>query len=123
MIADKEKFYGEANPALTWSLATGDAYADNVLVADDTEEALGISLSTTAKDNSDVGTYAITGTSNSANYEVSFSGSGSDGKSGVITVKQAANSFTTELSCSDYAYAKDRDTKTKCSSKIRHSNL
>ena len=90
VIADKEKFYGEANPALTWSLATGDAYADNVLVAGDTEEALGISLSTTAKDNSNVGTYAITGSSDSANYEVSFSGSGSDGKSGVMTVKQAA---------------------------------
>ena len=90
VIADKEKFYGEANPALTWSLATGDAYADNVLVAGDTEEALGISLSTTAKDNSNVGTYAITGLSDSANYEVSFSGSGSDGKSGVMTVKQAA---------------------------------
>ena len=90
VISDKEKFYGEANPALTWSLATGDAYADNVLVAGDTEEALGISLSTTAKDNSNVGTYAITGLSDSANYEVSFSGSDSDGKSGVMTVKQAA---------------------------------
>ena len=90
VISDKEKFYGETNPALTWSLASGDAYQDNVLVADDTEEALVISLSTTAKDNSNVGTYAITGLSDSANYEVSFSGSGSDGKSGVMTVKQAA---------------------------------
>lgn len=108
VIADKEKFYGETNPALTWSLATGNAYLDNVLVAGDTEEALGVSLSTTAKDNSDVGTYAITGSSDSANYEVSFTGSGSDGKSGILTVKQAANSFTTELSCSDYTYAKDK---------------
>lgn len=108
VTADKEKFYGETNPALTWSLASGDAYQDNVLVADDTEEALVISLSTTAKDNSDVGTYAITGSSDSANYEVSFTGSGSDGKSGILTVKQAANSFTTELSCSDYTYAKDK---------------
>lgn len=108
VIADKEKFYGETNPALTWSLATGDAYADNTLVNGDTEEALGIRLSTTAKDNSDVGTYAITGSSDSANYEVSFIGNGSDGKSGILTVKQAANSFTTELSCSDYTYAKDK---------------
>ena len=108
VIADKEKFYGETNPALTWSLASGDAYLDNVLVAGDTEEALGVSLSTTAKGNSDVGTYAITGSSDSANYEVSFTGSGSDGKSGILTVKQAANSFTTELSCSDYTYAKDK---------------
>ena len=118
VIADKEKFYGETNPALTWSLASGDAYQDNVLVADDTEEALGISLSTTAKDNSDVGTYAITGTSNSANYEVSFIGNGSDGKSGILTVKQAANSFTTELSCSDYAYAKDETPKPNAAAKF-----
>ena len=118
VIADKEKFYGETNPALTWSLATGAAYPDNVLVADDTEEALGISLSTTAKDNSDVGTYAITGTSNSANYEVSFIGNGSDGKSGILTVKQAANSFTTELSCSNYTYAKDETPKPNAAAKF-----
>ena len=118
VIADKEKFYGETNPALTWSLATGAAYPDNVLVADDTEEALGISLSTTAKGNSDVGTYAITGSSDSANYEVSFTGSGSDGKSGILTVKQAANSFTTELSCSDYAYAKDETPKPNAAAKF-----
>ena len=118
VIADKEKFYGETNPALTWSLASGDAYQDNVLVADDTEEALVISLSTTAKDNSDVGTYAITGTSNSANYEVSFIGNGSDGKSGILTVKQAANSFTTELSCSDYTYAKDETPEPNATAKF-----
>ena len=118
VIADKEKFYGETNPALTWSLASGAAYPDNVLVADDTEEALGISLSTTAKDNSDVGTYAITGTSNSANYEVSFIGNGSDGKSGILTVKQAANSFTTELSCSDYTYAKDETPEPNATAKF-----
>ena len=118
VIADKEKFYGETNPALTWSLASGDAYQDNVLVADDTEEALVISLSTTAKDNSGVGTYAITGSSDSANYEVSFIGNGSDGKSGILTVKQAANSFTTELSCSDYAYAKDETPKPNAAAKF-----
>ena len=118
VIADKEKFYGEKKPALTWSLASGAAYPDNVLVADDTEEALGISLSTTAKDNSDVGTYAITGTSNSANYEVSFTGSGSDGESGILTVKQAANSFTTELSCSDYTYAKDETPEANAAAKF-----
>ena len=118
VIADKEKFYGETNPALTWSLASGDAYQDNVLVAGDTEEALGISLSTTAKDNSDVGTYAITGTSNSANYEVSFIGSGSDGKSGILAAKRAANSFTTELSCSDYTYAKDETPEPNATAKF-----
>ena len=118
VIADKEKFYGETNPALTWSLASGDAYQDNVLVADDTEEALVISLSTTAKDNSDVGTYAITGSSDSANYEVSFTGSGSDGKSGILTVKQAANSLTTELSCSDYTYAKDETPEPNATAKF-----
>ncbi len=118
VIADKEKFYGETNPALTWSLATGDAYPDNVLVVGDTEEALGIRLSTTAKDNSDVGTYAITGTSDSAKYEVSFTGSGSDGKNGILTVKQAANSFTTKLSCSDHTYAKDETPKPTATAKF-----
>ena len=118
VISDKEKFYGEANPALTWSLATGDAYLDNVLVAGDTEEALGVSLSTTAKDNSDVGTYAITSSSDSANYEVSFIGNGSDGESGILTVKQAANSFTTELSCSDYTYAKDETPEPNATAKF-----
>ena len=110
VIADKEKFYGETNPALAWSLATGDAYLDNVLVADDTEEALGISLSTTAKDNSDVGTYAITGTSDSANYEVSFIGSGSDGQSGILTVKQAASPNIGDEEKS-YTYAAGSDGK------------
>ena len=118
VIADKEKFYGETNPAFTWSLATGDAYPDNVLVADDTKEALGISLSTTAKDNSNVGTYAITGLSVSSNYEVSFIGNGSDGKSGILTVKQAANSFTTELSCSNYTYAKDETPEPNATAKF-----
>ena len=118
VIADKEKFYGETNPALTWSLATGDAYLDNVLVAGDTEEALGVSLSTTAKDNSDVETYAITSSSDSANYEVSFIGNGSDGESGILTVKQAANSFTTELSCSDYTYAKDETPEPNATAKF-----
>lgn len=118
VIADKEKFYGGTSPALTWSLATDAAYPDNALVAGDTEEALGVSLSTTAKDNSGAGTYAITGTSNSANYEVSFIGSGSNGKSGILTVKQAANSFTTELSCSDYTYAKDKTPKPNATAKF-----
>ena len=88
------------------------------MVAGDTEEALGVSLSTTAKDNSDVGTYAITGSSDSANYEVSFIGNGSDGKSGILTVKQAANSFTTELSCSDYTYAKDETPEPNATAKF-----
>lgn len=118
VIADKEKFYGETNPALTWSLATGDAYLDNVLVADDTEEALGISLSTTAKDDSKAGTYAITGISDSTSYEVFFTGSVSDGKNGILTVKQAANSFTTKLSCSGYTYAKDETPKPNATAKF-----
>ena len=110
VIADKEKFYGETNPAFTWSLASGDAYPDNGLVADDTEEALGISLSTTAKDNSGVGTYVITGNSDSANYEVSFTGSGSDGKSGILTVKKAASPNIGDEENS-YSYAAGSDGK------------
>ena len=110
VIADKEKFYGETNHAFTWSLASGDAYPDNGLVADDTEEALGISLSTTAKDNSGVGTYVITGNSDSANYEVSFTGSGSDGKSGILTVKKAASPNIGDEENS-YSYAAGSDGK------------
>ena len=119
MIANKEKFYGDEIPKLTWksnplSLG-GETY--NTLVNGDTEEALGIRLSTTAEHSSNVGTYAITGLSNSDNYEVSFTGSGLDGKSGVLTVKQAANSFTTALSCSDYTYAKDKTPEPKAAAK------
>ena len=119
MIANKEKFYGDEIPKLTWksnplSLG-GETY--NTLVNGDTEEALGIRLSTTAEHSSNVGTYAITGLSNSDNYEVSFTGSGLDGKSGVLTVKQAANSFTTALSCSDYTYAKDKTPEPKAVAK------
>lgn len=120
MIANKEKFYGDEIPKLTWNSNPlslgGETY--NTLVNGDTEEALGIRLSTTAKDNSNVGTYAITGLSVSANYEVSFTGSGSDGKSGVLTVKQAANSFTTALSCSGYTYAKDETPKPNAAAKF-----
>ena len=120
MIANKEKFYGDEIPKLTWNSNPlslgGETY--NTLVNGDTEEALGIRLSTTAKDNSNVGTYAITGLSVSANYEVSFTGSGSDGKSGVLTVKQAANSFTTALSCSGYIYAKDETPKPNAAAKF-----
>ena len=120
MIANIEKFYGDEIPKLTWNSNPlslgGETY--NTLVNGDTEEALGIRLSTTAKDNSNVGTYAITGLSVSANYEVSFTGSGSDGKSGVLTVKQAANSFTTALSCSGYIYAKDETPKPNAAAKF-----
>ena len=113
VIDDKLKTYGEANPALTWSLATGD-----VLVTGDTEAALGISLSTTVQDNSNAGTYAITGSSDSAKYAVSFTGSGTDSKSGVLTVKQAANEFTTELNCSDHTYAKDKTPEPNATAKF-----
>ena len=113
VIDDKLKTYGEANPELTWNLATGD-----VLVTGDTEAALRIRLSTTVQDNSNAGTYAITGSSDSANYAVTFTGSGSDGKSGVLTVKQAANEFTTELSCSGHTYAKNETPKPNATAKF-----
>ena len=113
VIDDKLKTYGEANPELTWNLATGD-----VLVTGDTEAALRIRLSTTVQDNSNAGTYAITGSSDSANYAVTFTGSGSDGKSGVLTVKQAANEFTTELSCSGHTYAKNEIPKPNATAKF-----
>ena len=65
-IDDKAKAYGQANPELTFTVSEG------TLVGTDTEEALGITLSCVANENSPVkeGGYAITGTSNSANYQV-----------------------------------------------------
>ena len=63
---DKTKTYGQPNPAFTFAITEG------ILVGTDTEEALGITLSCVANESSPVkaGGYAITGTSNSANYQV-----------------------------------------------------
>lgn len=63
---NKTKTYGQENPAFTFTVPEG------ALVGTDTNEALAVELSCEAKVNSPVTTegYTITGTSSSANYEV-----------------------------------------------------
>lgn len=63
--ADATKQYGQVNPALVLQPITS-----GQLVGDDTAEDFYITLSTTAKSTSEAGTYVITGTAKSANYEV-----------------------------------------------------
>ena len=80
---DKTKTYGQDNPELTYTVPEG------TLVGTDTEEALGITLSCVANENSPVkeGGYAITGTSNSANYQVTVN-------PGVLTITKATPVIT-----------------------------
>lgn len=61
---DKTITKGDAIPTLTFSVPAG------ALVNGDTEDALGVKLTTTATSSSPAGTYNITGTSNSKNYNV-----------------------------------------------------
>ena len=88
-IDDKTKTYGHANPAFTYAITEG------ILVGTDTEEALGITLSCVANESSPVkaGGYAITGTSNSANYQVTVN-------RGVLTITKATPVITATTSYS-----------------------
>ncbi|MCD8347174.1 MAG: YDG domain-containing protein [Lachnospiraceae bacterium] len=61
---DVTRDYGVANPTLTFTITEG------TLVDGDTENDLGVTLSTTATKESATGTYAITGTSDSQKYDV-----------------------------------------------------
>ena len=63
--ADKSKFVGKDNPELTLETP-----AAGVLVGNDGIDALGVTLTTTAGKDSEVGTYPITGTASSDNYDV-----------------------------------------------------
>lgn len=89
VIEDKGRVYGEDDPVFTWSLATGEGFGNNELVGNDEEATLGITLSTTATKASGVGTYAITGVSDSANYEVTFIGNGTVAQSGILMIGKA----------------------------------
>ena len=89
LIDDKEKIHGQNNPKFTWQFAKGSG-----LVTGDSNVDLGITLVSVAKANSSAGKYAITGICNSKKYNVKFKGNGADGKSGVLTIKQAANQIT-----------------------------
>jgi hypothetical protein len=62
--ADKSRAFGDQNPEFTLKDVS------SVLVSGDSESDLGVTLSTAAVSASDVGTYDITGTSESANYDV-----------------------------------------------------
>lgn len=61
---DKTITKGDAIPTLTFSVTSG------ALVNGDTKDALGVKLTTTATSSSPAGTYNITGTGNSKNYNV-----------------------------------------------------
>lgn len=87
-VEDAKKVYDTANPAFTWSLA-----GEDKLVGTDTPDVLGIVLdfvltaNNGTEDNPHVGTYDITGTSNSKNYEVEF-------LPGTLTVTKAQATIT-----------------------------
>ncbi len=80
-----ERFYGEENPTFTFSLSD-----DASLVDGDTKDDLAITLTCEATATSDVTAdgYAITGTSDSENYDVTFT-------DGTLTVKKAKTSVVT----------------------------
>ena len=89
---DKTKTYGQDNPELTYTVPEG------TLVGTDTEEALGITLSCVANENSPVkeGGYAITGTSNSANYDVTVT-------PGTLTINKADAAITVDTGKDSYS--------------------
>ena len=103
VIADKERPYEQNNPEFTWNFAEGSG-----LVAEDSDADLGITLDSTAKADSPAGKYAITGSCNSKKYDVNFTGNSADGTSGVLTITQAENVFTTVLVCHGYTYEKNK---------------
>ena len=77
-IANAARKFGEANPEFTYALAEG-----STLAGGDTLSQLAITTSTGASEASNVGEYAITGTSGNENYEVTFT-------NGTLTVTKAS---------------------------------
>ena len=86
---DKTKIYGQDNPELTFKIKEG------TLASGDNNTALGITLTCAANESSPVkaGGYAITGTSNSANYQVTVI-------PGVLTITKATPTITATASYS-----------------------
>ena len=80
-INDAARKFGEQNPAFTYTIPEGE------LVPGDTENAVQITLTTTAEKNSVAGSYYIKGTYQSDNYQVSFLGSASG--AGILNVTKA----------------------------------
>lgn len=62
------RVYGEGNPSFTATVP------DGTLVGNDTIEALGLTLNTTANEASDAGSYAVTGEASNPNYAVTVDG-------------------------------------------------
>ena len=81
--------YGEAVPALTMTVP------DGALVEGDTAAELGVTLSTAAVRGSTVGTYEITGTASSTNYEVAV-------RKGTLSIAPAAIEIRASVSDADY---------------------
>ncbi len=80
-IEDAQRKFGEQNPALTYVIPT------DGLAAGDTENVIQVTLTTEAVTSSVVGQYPITGSAESDNYEVTFTGSTVTG--GTLTVIKA----------------------------------
>ena len=94
-INDAARKFGEQNPAFTYTFPEGE------LVAGDTENAVQITLTTTAEKNSVVGSYYIKGTYQSDNYKVSFLGSASG--AGILNITKADAPVIPEEN-QDYCY-------------------
>ena len=82
-IDNKTKKYGENNPELTYT------NPDGGLVAGNSADVLQVRLATTARTNSDVGSYDITGSYSNNNYDITF-------VKGTLTIEQANNTVTPE---------------------------
>ena len=79
-IDSKSSNYSEAMQTLTYSITNGDVIG---------EDDLGVQLSTTATNSSALGEYAITGTWNNENYDVTF-------VDGVYTITKSATALIDE---------------------------
>jgi len=77
---DTSRAYGETNPDLTFTITSGN------LVNGDANDALAVVASTTPSNVSPVGEYPITGSSTSANYDVTI-------EEGTLTVTKAASEW------------------------------
>lgn len=81
-VAAASREYGAANPPFSATAASG------VLVSNDTVADLDLTLSSTANSTSAPGSYAVTGTANNSNYDVTVFGTDK------LTVTKAALSLT-----------------------------
>ena len=71
---------GTEDEPKAWYVSTGEVFSQ-----DTTKDNLGIALSI-ASGSKDAGTYAITGTANNSNYDVTFTGSWTGGTAGTYTI-------------------------------------